>query len=295
MPPLRAWVVVEGKFGAIDPSGNLVLPARYEAAGPFVGGLAPVQDGGAWGYLRATGTWALPVAYQQAGPFGSGVAAINRSGWRVELIDTLGQTAVPPRFGFGYGHTLGEAADGVYPALDPSTQRYGLVTVRGDTLLGFDLAYIGPYRNHRAAAVVAGEWVYLDSAGAVVFRAPRGTEALGEWGEGYGWLQREGRWEVVDAAGRVTPIRQSRFEFLEARDAAPPGSFSGGVAAVKVGGKWGYLRPDGSWAIRPQFEAAGPFRFGYAPARHLGRWGYLHPDGRWAIAPQFEYAQPFSR
>ena len=43
--------------------------------------------------------------------------------------------------------------------------------------------------------------------------------------------------------------------------------------------RWGYLRPDGSWAMPPQFAFAWPFSEGVAAVRKGDRMGYLRPDG----------------
>jgi WG containing repeat len=293
--PLRAWVVVADKYGLIDSAGQWVLPPQYAGALPFQDGLAATQDAGRWGYLRPDGTWQLAPTFEQAGSFSNGLAPVSRSGWRTELIDTTGQTRLPADFGFAYQHRVGQVNANRWATTHPTTGLYGILTAQGDTLVPFHLAYAGSYSHGRICIVQNGGWQYLDTLGKTVFSAPPGTEALGEWGEGYGWLQREGRWEVVDSLGRVAPIRQSRFEFLEARDAAAPGVFSEGVAAVRVGGRWGYLRPNGTWAINPQYGGAGPFQNGWAQVQQGTLWGYIDPSGQWRIRPQFDYALPFSR
>ena len=59
-------------------------------------------------------------------------------------------------------------------------------------------------------------------------------------------------------------------------------------------GRWGYLRPDGSWAMPPRFAFAWPFTEGVAAVREDGRMGYIRPDGsealpfRYLSAGQFE-------
>ena len=43
--------------------------------------------------------------------------------------------------------------------------------------------------------------------------------------------------------------------------------FSEGLAAVRVGDRWGFVDADGKMAIRPQFESAYYFHDGVAPAK----------------------------
>lgn len=60
-------------------------------------------------------------------------------------------------------------------------------------------------------------------------------------------------------------------------------------------GKWGYLAPDGRWAIPARFERAGVFRNGLAAAKEPGQpWGFLKPDGSWGIEPKFSRVRSFS-
>lgn len=49
------------------------------------------------------------------------------------------------------------------------------------------------------------------------------------------------------------------------------GVFRRGLAAVmEPGGKWGYVKPDGSWAIQPKFTKARAFADGLAAVAEKG-------------------------
>ena len=60
-------------------------------------------------------------------------------------------------------------------------------------------------------------------------------------------------------------------------------------------GRWGYLRPDGSWAIPPQFEFARPFAEGVASVRRDGSMGYIRPDGSEALPLRYQSAGEFEK
>ena len=57
--------------------------------------------------------------------------------------------------------------------------------------------------------------------------------------------------------------------------------------------RWGYLRPDGSWALAPQFEFAWPFHEGVAAARRNGLTGFIQPDGSEALPFRYLFADKF--
>lgn len=76
-------------------------------------------------------------------------------------------------------------------------------------------------------------------------------------------------------------------------------SFEGGLAAVKYGGKWGFIHPQGQFVIKPQFDLVMNFIEGAAVAgtkSQDGVWkfGYIGPTGHWFVKPAFRVAYPFS-
>lgn len=77
--------------------------------------------------------------------------------------------------------------------------------------------------------------------------------------------------------------------------------FREGLAAVKIGGKWGFIDKSGQFVIEPQFSSkfstsagATVFSEGLAPAAIDGKWGFIDKTGKFVIAPAFEAAYPFS-
>ena len=72
------------------------------------------------------------------------------------------------------------------------------------------------------------------------------------------------------------------------------GQLSDGLLAVttQVGKEWltGYVNARGEFEIEPQFDGADAFRDGYATARLPGGGltGLLRPDGSWAIEPSYD-------
>ncbi len=81
---------------------------------------------------------------------------------------------------------------------------------------------------------------------------------------------REGvRWGFKNAQGHVVIKPQY--------DSA--GSFSEGLARVKINSKWGFVNGDGLMAIAPQFDQARFFQGGYAKVQQGPVWGYVDTHG----------------
>jgi hypothetical protein len=73
--------------------------------------------------------------------------------------------------------------------------------------------------------------------------------------------------------------------------------FQGDVAAAREKDKWGYIDATGNWKIPPRFSWAGEFSENLAPAsegdRLTGKFGYIDRQGRWAIEPEYDWTRPF--
>lgn len=132
VPALPAVVQKKDRWGAIDATGQEVMPFKYqqlravgqgfylartgkdpaqlirqegsaigsekiEEAGVFGENYLPVQVGGRWGYMGTAGKLIIPAKYEQALTFKNGAAPVKENG-RWGIIDRQGNYTVPPRF-----------------------------------------------------------------------------------------------------------------------------------------------------------------------------------------------------
>ena len=88
-----------------------------------------------------------------------------------------------------------------------------------------------------------------------------------------------------------TPAEAAPPSATPSVSAAPtPPPVVGPIAAVKTQkGPWGYLKADGTWLFAPQFAGARTFSEGLAAVRIGERWGYIDTTGAVVIEPQFWY------
>jgi hypothetical protein len=115
-----------GKWGFVTPDGKVAVDFRFDGVHPFSEGLAAVQVGERWGFIDRSGRlvipaefedgWATPPGGARGGPpigsFREGLAAVYKDGtWR--FIDAKGVT-IPGRFvkaaGGNYGFRDGVAS-----------------------------------------------------------------------------------------------------------------------------------------------------------------------------------------
>ena len=100
--------------------------------------------------------------------------------------------------------------------------------------------------------------------------APTLDKESGKWG-----LMQFGEWVI-----------KPRF------DAA--GDFADGLAAVSLGGKWGYVGKSGSSVIPFKFEQAGVFVDGLARVKLYDKWGFIDKNGTTVVPFKYAMASDFS-
>ena len=119
----------DGRFGAIDKTGRVIIPHRYDALWPFSEGLAVFEQHGFSGYIDLAGNEVIPAKFVAATGFNNGYAVasngtkamlIDRSGNPIQGADTINLDAyyIEHDDGFVTTHTPGEyitiVVDGVY-------------------------------------------------------------------------------------------------------------------------------------------------------------------------------------
>ncbi|WP_165822060.1 WG repeat-containing protein [Hymenobacter edaphi] len=84
------------QWGYADRRGRLVLPLRYDEAGPFVDEIAWVRVGQRYGYIDGAGNPVTPVQFERAGTFRGGRARVSLPGGESFDINSSGQRLTAP-------------------------------------------------------------------------------------------------------------------------------------------------------------------------------------------------------
>ena len=71
--------------------------------------------------------------------------------------------------------------------------------------------------------------------------------------------------------------------------------FEEGFAIVKAwSGKYGHIKPDGSWLVEPKFDDVENFHEGFAAVALAGKYGFIKTDGSWLVEPRsIKWGYPF--
>ena len=294
-----------GVYAFIDATGGraFTLPATIIQARPFSGGLAAVARraaaGERWGFVDEHGATAIAPRFDGVGDFSEGLAAVLAGG-RLGYIDMTGALVIPPQF---VGDRLADApfSNGLAAVTNVRSQR-GYVDRHGRAVIPFRYTFAAPFAGDRARVAVPGPggalaFGYIDRAGASIVQ-PHFTAAR-DFAEGFAAVIDGSHAAFIDPSGKaVITLESSDLPPCAGSDDGMPGSFSEGLAAVRVGCQWGFIDRTGAIAIPPGYANAGRFSGGVAPVNagdaSQAKWGYIDRQGQMIIAAQFSTAAPFA-
>jgi len=232
-----------GKTGIEDQHGNVLVPPIYGFIGQFSEGMAPVSDfthvdamwgyvGGKWGFINANGKLVIPLKYYGVGDFHDGLAAVIIDHGLIDRrvlkgrwapIDKRGKLVIGTKYD-RFQHLTGSllavcsgsrkdeigipSIGGKWGVFDYHTKRL-VVPIKYDRLNGL---------SDRLFAVCVGE-KYLP---------PKDRYDYTDLGT----VIDPGKWGVIDYHGKtILPLIYAGTREL-----------SQGMLAVKLNGKWGFVR-----------------------------------------------------
>jgi hypothetical protein len=235
-------------YGFIDKAGRLLVKG-LKTGSTFHDGLAPILVDGNWGYLGTDMKIAIPPQFDFARPFSEGMAEIEvAKKWG--YIDKVGRIVIHPKYDIAMPFKDGLGRVKIFLEHRPLV---GSVGMEGQTT--YDV-YLWGFIDQRGVEIIPPRFLNVTS-----------------FSEGYAFAMPDDGMQlfgIVDRSGKF--LHEPAFD--EATE------FSGSLAAVRVGEKWGYVDHAGSWVVPPSFAHAEPFWHGLARvAFGTGRWGYIDKKG----------------
>jgi len=293
-------VVIGGKAGYIDQTGQVVIPPRFNpyyiepGAGDFAEGLALVFVSDSLGFIDETGrvlnfdglklnngfSESLTLATRTSqGSSSQGVLLVDRSGRIVASVDAYWMRP--------FSEGLAAFAENKAPKFRPDApfgHRRGYVDQRGKVIVPAKFAYAGPFAEGLAAVALDGS-CWVAGWGGSQFPAPSAKAKFTSCGpQAADSVTQPCRHGYIDKTGRL--VIPARYELAQ--------EFSGGRAAVRLRGKWGFIDRVGTGITPFVFDEVRPFSEDKAAVRTGDKWGYIDRLGVSIIRPQFADALPFS-
>jgi hypothetical protein len=273
------------KWGFLDPSGSVIIAPKYHEALRFSGDRALIVDntyGKEYvGFLNPEGELAIEPKYHFIGMYFSkeGLLPVgDAKTWKVGFLDRDGRMAIPYQYSYAYSFHNGMAtvSNGAFE---------GATDIHGNTVIPMVYNSVGAFSEGLAFVITpSGRHGYIDSSNNFVIE---GTFTEGGWFvDGLAW--------VNDPISHLYGYIRKDGSYLVQPKYQAAGNFWEGFAAVKQGGKWGFIDETGATRIPFQFDdIAGGFSEGLAAVEKNGKWGYLGADGHYVIEGQFDDADVF--
>lgn len=287
------------------------LPAAFSQSPCETPGPIPFQDHGKWGYLSGEGI-VIPARFDFAGPF-TAEGAVACDSTQCGLIDKNGKFITrtwPPHRRLFPQHF----SEGLSPAIEDG--KWGYVDHNRKVVIPFQFEHANPFHEGIARVSLNKKFFFIDKRGRRVtpafdwaFDFHEGLAAV-IVGHNVGYIHRDGSFAIppihhsasgIDFSEGLVAVRvKGKVGFMDrtGKIVIPPKyddvfPFSSGLAPVQLGGKWGYVDKKGNVAIPIQHQFAEMFSEGVAAVDLDGQGQYIKPNGSAAFAGVFDSMMPF--
>ncbi len=257
----RDFAYSNSKWGFIDRTGKVVVPARYSRVGEFSGGLAPVKvDGtyaagskGKWGFIDRTGKEVIAPRFDWALPFREGRAGVQ-VGDKWGFIDTTGELVITPQF-----ESVGRFSEGLAAVCEKGLN--GFVGPGGEYRIRPRFASADSFSEGLAVVRVndTSPWQYIDRTGATALTLDPDIERAFGFAEERAPVSIGGKWGAIDRSGKlVVEPRYDQLDWFVSGRARVSVRRSVEVNGSKrsIGTKSGYIAADGTelGPLLPDYE-----------------------------------------
>jgi hypothetical protein len=120
------------RFGYIDRTGKIIIPAQFDRAENFSEGLATVKVGDKYGCIDFTGKLVIPARFDFIYKFKNGLAVVNTDERERKFgyIDRTGKLVIPARFDNAREFSEGLAATSI-------DRKFGYINSQGKVIIPF--------------------------------------------------------------------------------------------------------------------------------------------------------------
>ena len=269
-----------GRYGFLNPMGDVVVKFKYTAARDFREELAAVSDpaSGKYGFINRKGQYTIKPQFDEAYSFSEGQAVVKQ-GERFSFLRKDG-SLIPIAGMYAQVFDLQEGFSVVSASRNDSIF-YGFINKDGIEILAPTYVFLDNFEGGTAVFVKENEAGMINNTGRVVIE-PRYDE-LYRFDQAHYLFQSNGLKGLLGIDGKtILPASYSAIDL-----------FSDGLCAVNRSDKWGFADTEGNEVIPCQFAE---YRVGFVNGKvevHLpDRWFLVHGSDTLTL-PEYDEVLPF--
>ncbi|MDD4492777.1 MAG: WG repeat-containing protein [Eubacteriales bacterium] len=257
----------------------------YSDVGIYGNNFCAVKSKDVWGFVDRFGEQRVSCKYLTVGAYTqSGFVSVVNSEGEAYFIDKTGSKVLVSDEKY---KEFGLLVDEIMTAKG-SNDKYKYVDQNFKELFG-DYDYASTMNNDIAAVMIGDKWSIIDNKGTPTTDSTYSDIKIDEKKIAYRndrlFVKTDNGYVLVNSKGKQ--ISETVYE-----DAMVFADTT--FAAVKSGGKWGYIDKDGKIKIEPTFEDARSFCNGLAAVKINGKWGFINENGELCIDAVFFDAKDFN-
>lgn len=261
---------VKGKWGFIDKTGKVKIPAKYDAHAEFENGLAMVTLGGKAGMIDETGKIVVPLEFTWLRPFADDRAPARKGPSECGYLDRTGAWAISYK---DCGIDLGSFSEGLAGVTENKKTRF--IDPTGKVLFEVPGTVEREFGAGLARIKVGNSPFAINRKGAnVALPLPPPIE----------WFDKNTQLvPSYSTADKKFGFLDATLKFVIDPQFADTKSFSEKRAAVKVGRVWGYIDETGKTVVAPTYDKAEMFSEGLAWVTSSEGLAAIDPSGKVVI------------
>jgi hypothetical protein len=274
----RILVLDSDLYGFMDMHGKMVIPAKFETANDFSGGLAVAGKEDSLGIIDRNGEWVLPAKY-------TSIIVLDNNLIRIEadelygLLNRIGDEVLPAVY-----DAIGKFSSGL--ALISKDEKFGYTDNTGRTIIPLQFDFDNQsldrseFKNGYAEVKQNGKSAVIDTLGNKIIPAIYDDLFFYDPGQPIA-ARKKSKWGYIDLDNKtVIPFKYDHA-----------GIFSEGLAAVKTGKLIGVIDTSAQKVVPPMYESISPFKNGIAIVKNDTGYGMISKTGLVLIANGYEKYQ----
>ncbi|HEY0427788.1 MAG TPA: WG repeat-containing protein [Pyrinomonadaceae bacterium] len=277
---------LDGKWGYINKTGQIIISPQFDEAGFFSDGLAKVKAENKFGFIDEKGKFVINPKYLEAQRFSEGIAAVRIDNGLWGVIDKSENMIISPHFyfrSFNLKSEIGQSLIFSEGLALVCQDKCGFIDKTGEFVIEQKFEKASPFFNGIAIVTEKQEDTvytnnFIDKSGKYT-GAAKSNLVIAE--------------SVDELVSRFREWEGTSFNFpLPAYTVS--WSTNNGFVSQSISSKVGFVDAKGNFVINPKYKNAGIFSEELAPVEVNNKWGFINKKGQMLISPQFTLASWFS-